>query len=304
MSGSNDEEGNDPSLLPTLDGKLLIWKDFTALMDNRRVLVDKTFGEMRDVYDQYCSKASGKTGFREYKVRFGMIACVTDAIDHFAEEHQQLGQRFLAIRINRKIQTHSERVENLSPIVDSMGQKRKWQTELKTIVQTEVDKIIGICVEQPRPKFSREIHYQLRVMADLLALARTVPNAETATRPEIASRIVQQLINMGHAHTIADGRNEWGDAELELIRRVLQDSLSLVRQRLLLFLHRQGKHRPAMPVERLVRECGSTFPEIRLILKQYLFSGVVEMFGGPEEDPWWRLTPDIYNSIEKVGVFR
>lgn len=305
ISGYSDETGEDPSLLKLLDGKVLIWKDFTALMEAGRRLVDKVLGEFRDCYDQFCSKASGKVGLREYEARFGMIACVTDKIDGFAEEHQQLGQRFLSFRINRLSVPHSQRVEDLKKIVKSMEGKKSWKEQLRTTVQLQLDKIERVCKGGKIPEVSAGAKEQVLILADLLALARTVPMDRTAVRPELATRVVQQLMNLGHAHAVADGRSRWNDSELKLIRRVVLDSLPLVRQRLLTFLYRQGPHRPAMPVEQLAKKCRSPEGQMKNVITQYLFSGLLEVSAGDKTAaPYYRISPDIYDSITKTGVLK
>ena len=305
ISGYSDEAGEDPSLILQLNGKVLIWKDFTALLGQGRRLVDKVFGEFRDAYDQYCSKASGKIGLREYKASFGMVACVTDEIDSFMEIHQQLGQRFLSFRINRLRLSHTQRVENLGQIVDAMEGKKDWKEWLRTTIQIQVDRIIRICEKGEIPKLFAGARQELMVLADILALARTVPSGETATRPELATRAIQQLINLGHAHAISDGRSKWNESDMQLIKRVILDSLSLVRQRLLLYLFGQGMHRPAVTVETLAQACRTVPSEIKRIVSQYVFSGLIEVSEGDRNnEPWYRLAPDIYRAIEKTGVLK
>ncbi len=303
MSGSDTEGGDDPSLIKLLDGKVLVWKDFTALITGNPRVVDKILGELRDAYDQYCSKASGKVGFREYEARFGMIACVTDSIDSFAESHQQLGQRFLSVRINRIRMTHAQRVQNLIPIRAAMRNKQEWKDRLREEVQKEMDKMILLCRKGVEPTIPQAIEEKLLIISDLLALLRTVPMVEVATRPELANRVLQQLTNLGHAHCIADDRTTWDSSDLRLIERVVNDSLSLVRRRALYYMFHQGKHRPAMPRLQLAQKCGATLNEIERLSLQWIYSGILNTYK-PDEGtkPWIRLAPDIYQSIERVGV--
>ena len=304
MSGYTDEDGTDPSLIPLLAGKVLIWKDFTALMDAGDRTVNKIVGEFRDCYDQYCSKASGRSGVRQYKSRFGMIACVTDRIDSFCEKHQQLGERFLSFRINRIQQSHKQRVKDLEPIVDSMGKKQEWTSKLQQQMHRQVDRILLMGDKLKTPTFSAGAKESVMIMADLLALART-SSSTTATRAELGNRIVQQFINLGHAHAMSDFREEWNETELQLIRRVMLDSLSLARKRLFAFLFDMGKFRPAVPLSQMVNKCGTTTATMQAIIKQYQFSRILETTeGGNPDEMWYRLAPDIYESIEKTGVLR
>lgn len=305
MSGADTEKGEDPSLIRILDGKVLVWKDFTALITGNIRIVDKILGELRDAYDQYCSKASGKVGFREYEARFGMIACVTDSIDAFAEGHQQLGQRFLSLRINRKRVSHNQRVNNLRSIRASMKNKKEWKDRLKDEVQKHLDEVILLCQKGIEPVIPAELDEKLLIMSDLLAVLRTVPMAEVATRPELANRVMQQLANLGHAHCIADGRSEWNASDMAIIERVMVDSLSLSRRRTIWYMYHQGKHLPAVPVSRLVEKCGTSKAEMEKIKMQWAYSGIMELYRPDESTkPWVKLAPDIYESIRKVGVLR
>ena len=304
MSGYRDEDGNDPSLIPMLDGKVLIWKDFTALMDQGSTVVNKVVGEFRDSYDQYCSKASGKGGVTEYKSRFGMIACVTDRIDSFMEMHQQLGERFLSFRLSRIQQTHQQRVRDLEPIVDSMGKKLEWLSRLQQSMHTQVDRVVLKGDKLVTPTFSAGAKQDVMIMADLLALART-SSSTTASRAELGNRIVQQFINLGHAHAMSDFRTEWNETEMDLIKRVMKDSLSLSRERLFEFMFGMGKHRPAVTLSQLVTKCGTTRDSMKGIIRQFRFSNIIQTTeGGNPDEVWYRLAPDIYESIEKTGVLR
>jgi len=302
MSGYTDEDGSDPSLMPMLDGMVLIWKDFTALMYAGDRIVNKISGEFRDCYDGDASKASGRAGVREYKSRFGMIACVTDEIDSFTETHQQLGERFLSFRMNRVKMSHAQRVEALGPIVESMGKKKEWLETLQRAVHAQVDRIILMSEKMSVPTISAGAIEKVKIMADLLALART-SCGETTNSTEMANRIVQQFINIGHAHALSDFRKEWNESDMDLVRRIMMDSLAANRKRLLASLFKDGKHRPAKPMEMLKSKCGTTEKVMKKILRQYVYSGVLETAeGGSPDEPWYRLAPDIYESLTKVGV--
>lgn len=307
MSGTNDEKGDDPSLLPLLDGKILVWKDFTAMMELKRGTVDKILAELRDVYDQYCSKASGKIGFREYSARFGMIACVTGAIDSFMEHHQQLGQRFLSFRINRISQSHAQRIADLKNIRRGMNDKEKWKEELRLCVQGALAETAVECTKGGVPSVPADIEERIIIMSDVLALARTVPQNDkgnTVNRPEIASRIMQQLINLGSGHAIVDGRNVLDESDMQLICRVVLDSLPLVRRRLLGYMFRCGPNCPANPPNILAEKAGTDPREIVPLLRQLAYSGILKADNAVKEgEVWYKLSEDIYKSNQRVEVF-
>ncbi len=98
ISGANFGGGGDPSLIPRLDKKVLIVKDFTSVLNLPHVERDEIFGILRDAYDGECSKPFGNGIFRRYRSKFGILAAVTPAIELFTESHAALGERFLRWR--------------------------------------------------------------------------------------------------------------------------------------------------------------------------------------------------------------
>ena len=91
----------DHSLLPKLDGKVLVIKDFTALLNMPREARQQILGDLRDAYDGNAAKAFGThVETRRYTSKFGIMAAVTGAIDKHAAVMQQLGERFLKLRLS------------------------------------------------------------------------------------------------------------------------------------------------------------------------------------------------------------
>src|SRR5262249_23758004 len=75
ISGFGDptKDRTGQSLLPQLDGKTLIVKDFTTILSMNPTARDEIFGILRDAYDGHASKNFG-TGRREYDSRFNLLA--------------------------------------------------------------------------------------------------------------------------------------------------------------------------------------------------------------------------------------
>ena len=57
ISGGNFHDGIDPSLIPRLDGKVMIIKDFTSILAMRDTEKDEIFGILRDAYDGKCGRS-------------------------------------------------------------------------------------------------------------------------------------------------------------------------------------------------------------------------------------------------------
>lgn len=301
MSGYRDDDGTDPSLITTLDKKVLIVKDISSLTNLPPRTVNKVFGDLRDAYDGSASKASGVSGLTEYVATFGAIMLGTGAIDSFAEEHQQLGERFLSFRMHRKPLTLVERQALALHVSKSMKDKKAWQSDLKSLVQEELKKIFDRARKITLlPTASDDTIYDVMLMGNLLSLLRTTPIRGMTESPELPTRIGQQLMNLGTAHAIADGRDEWNEDDLHLVRRVAIDTLPAFRSRLIRTLWERGRYRPLTPVSTIMGRCETTRKEaVESILAQYAYSKLIE---GDEHGESFRLTEEMFNALEKVQI--
>ena len=81
ISGFVDEGKPDPSLLPKLDGKILIVKDLTPLISGSADVRSAVLGQLRDAYDGSSAKAFGTGDVKRYESRFGMLFGVTPVIE-------------------------------------------------------------------------------------------------------------------------------------------------------------------------------------------------------------------------------
>jgi len=67
----------DFSLLPKLDAKVLVIKDFTVIIKDRRDVVSNIMGQLRDMYDGKSKRAFGTGKDTLYTSKFGILAGVT-----------------------------------------------------------------------------------------------------------------------------------------------------------------------------------------------------------------------------------
>lgn len=302
MSGYRDEDGEDPSLMSALDGKVLIVKDISSLINLPPRTVNKIWGDLRDAFDQTASKASGVSGLSEYTARFGAIMLGTGAVDLFAEEHQQLGERFLAFRLHKIPMVLEQRQGLAMHVSKSMKNKEEWQAELKHVVQETAKGLIKEVIEKRTiPTIPEDTTYNVMMMGNLLSLLRTTPVKGVAESPELPTRVGQQLLNIGSAHALADGRDYWNESDIKLVRRLTVDTLPIFRARLVQSLWERGPYRPFTPINRIMERCKTTRKGmIQNVLSQYIFSNVVE---SDETGESFRLSQEIYNALNQVNIF-
>jgi hypothetical protein len=309
-SGYEDDTGNDPSLLLRLDGKILVIKDLGDFAENNPKLVDKIFGELRAIYDKNYVKASGVAGTREYSTRFGITAATTEVIDRFSERHRQLGERFLAIRMTRIPLTLEQRRVFSRKCVGRMMGKDAWQTRLRGIVQDQINQIAKRAqANEALPQVASAELEIILSLADTLCLLRAMPIEGTAMQPEMGSRVAQQLVGIVQARAFADGRSLISAEDIVLARRIVMDSLPVVRRRMMWWLYRRGYkgHQLGASKEQIAQICGTTPGVIESVLVQYVHSKVLEPASviTKHEDSveLYRLTKPVFELMKHSGLF-
>ncbi len=191
-------DGERIDLLPKLDGKLLVIKDFTSILSKKTDDATAIFADLREAYDGYLEKSFGSgVGIKSYHSQFGLIAGVTPAIDMYRNVHALLGERFL--RINLRGDGRSA----IRHAVESEGGETAMRRELAEVVGGFLARASewtddAVVVEQ------RQLE-QLRALVEVAATLRT-PVARDRRHivmyppePEIGTRLVKQLMRLSKA---------------------------------------------------------------------------------------------------------
>lgn len=239
ISGKKSSAKYDPSLLPKLDGKTLIIKDFTSILGIQREARQTIFSDLREAYDGYLEKEFGNFGHKGFKAHFSLIANVTPVIDRYSSVQQDLGERFLKIRL-----TYSEMDSKILKAMDNEAVQEKMREELiSTVIQFfnkdfQIDNI----------EFSEETKIKIMNLAKFVAIGRTTVNRDQfrgniltyLPEYEIGTRIGIQLKKIGRSLACIREKKEVGEEEYKILRRIAQDSLPRKRRVLLEFLYQNN----------------------------------------------------------------
>jgi CHC2 zinc finger/Toprim-like len=88
----------DPSLIPQFNGRLVIIKDGTVLLEQPEDRRSEIMSILRGAFDGECSRAFGNGIVRKIKSTFGIIMAVTPVIEQYTEEMASVGERFISWR--------------------------------------------------------------------------------------------------------------------------------------------------------------------------------------------------------------
>jgi hypothetical protein len=171
------QKGKDPSLLPKLDKKIMIIKDFTVLLKGRRDDLSAIMGQLRDVYDGTCRKVFGTGKSTYYKSKFGIIAAVTSEIDKHLAALAPLGERFLSYRLPRITDKEKRaRADRASRNIET----KKMERDMRRAAHRVLD------LNPPAATLNNFIRKQIADVAMLVANARTPVQKDRMTKQPIA----------------------------------------------------------------------------------------------------------------------
>jgi hypothetical protein len=276
ISGYRDPDTNaDPSLILQLNHKVLVIKDLTDLLCHHKQTTQKLFGDLRDAYDGDCSKASGQTGLTTYESRFGIVVCVTDVVDTFPEFTQQLGERFLTIRMSRTSRNPEQSILFLQKVEAAAASKFQWEADLRTTMLSSIDCLTPLYLTNPVPTIPDPHKRQLLSLSYLIAQLRTTPVNGTSVDAEVGSRLLQQFRNIGLAHAFADLRTVWDESDTVLIRRLAFDTLTRDRRKFILALLGQDTFSKPITIQQLCFITNRPASELSNLLLQFTHIGVV-----------------------------
>lgn len=217
-------DGEKIDLLPKLDGKLLVVKDFTSILSKKTEDATAIFADFREAYDGYLEKSFGSgVGIKSYHATFGLIAGVTPAIDMYRNVHALLGERFLRINLRSDGRSAVRRAS------DTEGDEQAMRRELADTVGAFLAGA-GEWVEGDVVVEQRQLE-QLRALAEVTATLRTpVPRDRRhmvmyPPEPEIGTRLVKQLLRLSKALANWRERLLVNATDYITVRRVALDSI-------------------------------------------------------------------------------
>ncbi len=307
VSGASWVGGEDPSLIPKLDGKVFVIKDFTTTLTMHPMARDEIFGQLRDAYDGKFEKQFGNGVVRRYKSTFGIIAGVTPNIDAFASLNSGLGERFLKYRLEGNT-VHLDEEARILRAISNINREVLMRDSLKEAAARYLTKQIP----DPLPIMPVPMKLKVARLSMLSARMRGVVNRDRYNTSlltnkasyEIGTRLGKQYSKMAIGIAIYYGEKTISERTYKLVTSV---ALSTVPDKIEDVIH--AVYRLCPKTESVVRtkdinaKCTKLTPStVFRALQDLAAIGMVKQIGTGSKYEW-SLDPEVRNLIDGANAY-
>jgi hypothetical protein len=310
ISGHNSGAG-DPSLIPKLNGKTLVIKDFTTILNMNITARDEIFGILRDSYDGKTEKLFGNGVHRKYESKFGILAGVTPAIEGYAAMSGVLGERFIKYKIKQPGRIHVGEDVIMRAIMN-ICKENKMREELQSIGNEVLSREIKL--PDDVPTFDTMAAEKIRSLAMWVASLRGVVSREKYTQQvtfkpiaEIGTRLAKQFMGLALGIAIYRQEKTVSDAVIKTICQVAKDTApdrveEVVKQ---LYLNRITSTGDIGYYQVLQIAEWAAFPQqtIRYMLEDLYMLHIVKKQILEKGKQGWRLSDQVIKLIQDTGMY-
>ena len=301
----------EPSLLPRLDGKTLVLKDFTTILAMRADAQSEIIAQLREIYDGAYTKAFGNGKVIDWKGHVGLLGAVTPVYDKHYSVIGSLGDRFLLYRLpDSNGRTIGRKAQAM------VGQEEQMRNEIQDVVHRFLNQFEdGIADFQI--KTDPVLNDMLVELACFVLLGRCPVDRDFRTRavtyvpqPEGTPRVIKQLMQLGMGLAVAQNKTAFDFEIYELLKKVGRDLLPAARLKILMWMYKNEvfEHLKARRKTREISEevnlPGST---TKMLLEDMMLVGMLNraMDGGAEKAAYeWQIADETVDIIKKAEVFK
>jgi hypothetical protein len=236
ISGKKTKNGGSCSLLPKLNHKILIVKDFTSILSMKHEQRSEILGQLREVADGRLTKGFGTGETFDWEGHVGFIGAVTPVYDTYHAVISVMGDRFILWR--------SDNEDDFLPgltAIDRVGGESAMRDEMQKAASSFIEQFKNF--KPTRVVVSEETKRMIVNMALIAAKLRCPVERDPYTKvitydpqPEGAPRLSKQLYQMGIALAAVHGNDTIGPDEFEILSKITFDLTTSRRAKIIRYL--------------------------------------------------------------------
>jgi hypothetical protein len=225
-----------PSLLPKLNDKLLVIKDFTTILSMRHESRAEILAQLRECYDGHFVKEYGTGDRIEWHGKFGLIGACTPVYDKHSAVIGTMGERLLLFRL--PVVNNAEMGQQAQKM---FGRENQIRAEIREISHGYLDQFKNLDDVNMNP--NPEINLMIVALGCFISIGRCPVDRDRhdqhlhyCPQPEGTPRVIKQLMQLGTGIAIAQGKNEIDAEVYEILKSVARDQLPMHRLMVLRYL--------------------------------------------------------------------
>jgi len=301
VSGFKKEDGTEPSLLATLDKKILILKDFTTILTLRSEHRQEILSQLREIYDGFYNSAYGTGKNFEWKGRVGLMAACTPEFDNHQAAINILGDRYILFRMNIQ---NSEAVSNFAQKV--IGKEQEMRDEIKCTFSkflTQFDNFIFSTESfSPNDKLTNLACF---CAGGRCGVSRNYRNQAIISipEPEGPARLIKQLTQLGVGIAFSRGKSNIDSEIYKIIAKVGLDLMPTIRKKILFCLwqeHAFEKNQFGLSINEISSRCNLPYSTIKYYLEELQAIRIIKKIDGEKK---WQLSQQYYDWATHSGIF-
>jgi len=226
----------DSSLLPHLNNKIVVMKDFTTILSKRPDHLKMIMAQLREVYDGNISKGFGTGDTIKWRGHVGFVGCCTPVYDRHHSVIGQMGERFILYRSKNK-----DNIRTGRQALQAFGGETKMRSQLQKAFKRFLSQFKKIDLKIPKP--SDLLQDQIVSLATFCGHCRTAVHRDRYTQeftylPEAegSPRLTKQLYHLGLSLMAANGGEQITDEILCILKKVGLDLIPRTRVRIIEYL--------------------------------------------------------------------
>lgn len=297
------------SLLPKLNGKVALVKDFTGVLTMHPKDQDDIFGQLRDAYDGETDYYFGHGQNKHYKSKFGLIAGVTEVIERVngsGNLHTALGERFLRYRIPKDV-VDAANIDNSDFM--HKAQRAMKNTGHETVKRQEIMHNVKRFFEADQKEFIAEMPedmaQQLKYLAWFTARMRGFVDRDQKSYvnympgAESPIRLLKQLYRMAVGLARVENKREVDQRDMNVLRRIALDTCP---SRIELFVRKMHEADAPLQHREIAKRADFDETTVGMVMKDLQMLKIVKMdqVGGQR---YYALSEFSKELIRKGGIY-
>jgi len=277
LSGVNTP--TEMSLLPRINNKILIFKDWTNILSQNKDARNEIMGQLREIYDGHMKKTFGNGKVSEWHGKVGMLAGTTPAIDMAQQMHATLGERFIHYHL-----ITPDRKSVARKALDNSCQIVEMRKELRNAFYSFIK---GITIPKTLPIIPDSVKDEIVSLSNFAALARSGVIREYGMKKEVIfvpaaempTRITQQLDTLATSLIIVNN-GVFLPEDMKIIYKIALDSIPQTNRMVMAEMARQDRRTTA----EIAMSIGYPTAPIRMYLENLALLGVCKRIKSNETE--------------------